>query len=236
MATFEVFAQQTDGIKSIDGLKAALSSTLRDEGYANNILTSLTPGSVGNVAWFEFPEGYTETYLSENWQAVDPILQCSLRAKKAFYWDSSVRASKLSRDAKSFLHQCKDMGVHSGIVFPMFGPEQRCDVLSISKRDDLEVDPKRTPIMQAICTHAWLTYLELINDGASAIDDQPLTKRECELLLWLKVGKSNDQIATIMNISDATVQFHISNAMNKLGASNRISAVVMALQRGLIRL
>ena len=236
MTTFEAFADNTRDIANADQLKSALSSALLAEGFGNHILTSLSRRSVGNVAWFEFPKGYAETYLAEKWQAVDPILKLSMVARRPFQWNDVARQNHLSRSAKKCMQSCEDFGVHSGIVFPLFGPEQRCDVLSISQRERHEIDPKRIDILQAICTHAWWTYTRLTSNAESFTDDGQLTERECEVLLWLKDGKSNDQISEIMRLSDKTVQFHISNAMNKLGASNRISAVVIALQRRLIRL
>jgi DNA-binding CsgD family transcriptional regulator len=60
--------------------------------------------------------------------------------------------------------------------------------------------------------------------------------RERECLRWCKAGKSAWDISRILGISERTAQFHISNAMAKLGAPNRITAVVMAIQRGLLSL
>ncbi len=99
----------------------------------------------------------------------------------------------------------------------MFGPHQRCDLISISKRDSVDTDPSRVPILRAVCTHAWLTYLALSQNYPPA-STVVLTAREREVALWIKDGKSNEQIAQIMNLTDRTVQFHISNIMNKLGA------------------
>ena len=111
--------------------------------------------------------------------------------------------------------------------------------VSISKRyvSDAETDKKRLPIVQAICSQAWWTYVQLSRpDALQEHSSVQLSPREREALIWVKAGKSNEQIAEIMLVTERTVQFHINNAMMKLGASNRISAVVIGLQRGLIRL
>jgi DNA-binding CsgD family transcriptional regulator len=63
-----------------------------------------------------------------------------------------------------------------------------------------------------------------------------LTPRELEILRWCKEGKTRPEIGEILAISHKTVEFHLCNLMNKLGASNQITAVVMAIQRGLIAL
>lgn len=64
----------------------------------------------------------------------------------------------------------------------------------------------------------------------------PLTRQELECLRWCKEGKTNWEIGEILAISEKTAEFHLSNAMRKLGAGNRITAVVMGIKRGIISL
>jgi len=65
-------------------------------------------------------------------------------------------------------------------------------------------------------------------------DGVQLTPREGEVLDWVRKGKSYADIAEILSISRRTVEFHIKNVMDKLGASNRVSAVVIAMRRGIL--
>ena len=60
-----------------------------------------------------------------------------------------------------------------------------------------------------------------------------LSKREKEVLSWLKEGKSSWDIAAILNISERTVNFHVSNIMQKLNAVSRTQAVAVAIEKGL---
>jgi DNA-binding CsgD family transcriptional regulator len=70
----------------------------------------------------------------------------------------------------------------------------------------------------------------------SATEIFVLTGQEIECLRWCKEGKTNWEIGAILRISEKTVEFHLGNAMKKLGAGNRITAVVRALKLGLIAL
>jgi DNA-binding CsgD family transcriptional regulator len=63
-----------------------------------------------------------------------------------------------------------------------------------------------------------------------------LTSQELECLRWCKEGKTNWEIGEILTISEKTVEFHLSNSMRKLGASNRITAVIMGIKEGFIPL
>ncbi len=61
-----------------------------------------------------------------------------------------------------------------------------------------------------------------------------LTPRECDVLNLLAQGMSNQSIADALVVSVPTVKVHVSNILDKLGASNRTEAVVEARRRGLI--
>lgn len=53
---------------------------------------------------------------------------------------------------------------------------------------------------------------------------QPLSPRESEILRWVNEGKSNSEIAAILDLSLHTVKDHLKNAFRKLGVENRIAA------------
>ena len=63
-----------------------------------------------------------------------------------------------------------------------------------------------------------------------------LTERELDVLRRIVDGKSNKEIASDLDVSESTIKGHVSNLMAKLGASDRTSAVTIALRRGLVRL
>lgn len=61
-----------------------------------------------------------------------------------------------------------------------------------------------------------------------------LTKREIEVLHWVKEGKSSWEISMILKCSARNIDFHISNVKNKLNAMTRAQAVAIALHRKII--
>lgn len=58
-----------------------------------------------------------------------------------------------------------------------------------------------------------------------------LTEREAEVLVWIANGKSNKEIATILDISPRTVNKHLDRIFGKLGVENRTSAAVVSLKK-----
>ena len=71
---------------------------------------------------------------------------------------------------------------------------------------------------------------------AAHLLDNDLTPRELEVLLLIRDGHRNKQIAYELAISETTVNFHIKNLVDKLGANDRTHAVIIALRRNLLEI
>ena len=61
-----------------------------------------------------------------------------------------------------------------------------------------------------------------------------LTPREAVVLEQVAAGLTNQAIARRLRISPGTVSKHLEHAYRKLGASDRLTAVLRALRHGLI--
>lgn len=72
------------------------------------------------------------------------------------------------------------------------------------------------------------------HNGKNGYNGSFLSMREKEVLKWLKKGKSSWDISIILGISERTVNFHITNIMNKLDAMTRTQAVAISIEKGLI--
>ena len=71
---------------------------------------------------------------------------------------------------------------------------------------------------------------------AEHMGDDDLTARELDVLRLIRDGHRNKQIADRLSISENTVNFHVKNLVDKLGANDRTHAVTIAVRRGLLHI
>jgi DNA-binding CsgD family transcriptional regulator len=65
--------------------------------------------------------------------------------------------------------------------------------------------------------------------AAIAVDGDPLTGRELEVLALLERGQSNRELAQALGIAEGTVKYHVKNILRKLRARSRADAVARHL-------
>ena len=69
---------------------------------------------------------------------------------------------------------------------------------------------------------------------AERMGTEDLTIRELDVLEQIVQGKSNKEIGTELDISEATVKTHINSLLSKLGVTDRTQAATAAIRRGIV--
>jgi two-component system NarL family response regulator len=101
---------------------------------------------------------------------------------------------------------------------------------------------KDAPLNEVVeCIRAVARGARWIPPGVAAmlgkrVADRALTARELEVIRALTSGKSNKEIGTLLDISEATVKVHITHILEKLKVTGRTEAINVAMRRGLVHM
>lgn len=82
---------------------------------------------------------------------------------------------------------------------------------------------------------ARLTGGQLTQANAARRQVAQLTPREREVLALVGRGKSNQEIAGALFLSEGTVKSHVSAILLRLGLNNRVQAAIIAYEAGIVR-
>ena len=76
----------------------------------------------------------------------------------------------------------------------------------------------------------------LITKGSDNVKHQDfgITKREIEVMEYLVGGFTNKEIASALNLSSKTVEFHLSSIYSKIDCSNRSESIAFIIKNKLV--
>jgi DNA-binding NarL/FixJ family response regulator len=111
----------------------------------------------------------------------------------------------------------------SGFLLKDVSPEHLIAAVRLVRRGDALLAPSITRRL-----------VERFAPRASNQDLSVLTPRELEVLGLIARGLSNAELAGALTLSEATVKTHVARILGKLGLRDRVQAVVLAYETGLV--
>jgi len=121
----------------------------------------------------------------------------------------------------------------SGFLVKDAAPTELVAAVRTVAAGDAVVSPRITRRMLELFSRALPARGTRSDDG---VDPRlaVLTPRELEVLRCVGEGRSNGEIAEQLQVSEATVKTHLARILPKLGARDRVQAVVLAYETGLV--
>jgi DNA-binding NarL/FixJ family response regulator len=117
----------------------------------------------------------------------------------------------------------------SGFLLKDIRPEQLADAVRVAATGDALLAP-------AITRRLIEEFVRRPPPGSGPpAEVERLTERELEVLKLIARGLSNAEIAAELYLSEATVKTHITHVLTKLNLRDRVQAVVLAYESGLVQ-
>lgn len=185
-----------------------------------------------------YPEAWRERYVQQGYLAADPVVEHSQHSVVPLPWDEL--GERIAQDdlARKIFAEAAEFGLRSGVTLPMRGVHGDFSLWSLSSSEAPEVAYSRIrailPDLCLLALHLHEALDRLVESGVLEYVRPQLTARESECLLWAAEGKTAWETSQILGIAERTVIFHLQNAAEKLGCSNRQQAIARAIAQGLV--
>lgn len=208
----------------------------------DNILLAIVPkpGMKLEEAFMcsNYPSDWRTVYDQNSMAYVDPTVAHCINRTTSLVWSPDIFLNPAQQE---MYEEASSYGLRSGLTLPIHGPKGELGILCFV--NDQQPD-KRFERDMAQQLPALSLLRDIVFDSGIdfALPEHPiepipsLTPRELECLQWTASGKTSWEIAKILNCSEATANFHITNFRRKLDVGSRREAVVKALRLGLISL
>ncbi|TRW47409.1 response regulator [Georgenia yuyongxinii] len=128
-------------------------------------------------------------------------------------------------DLDEYVHGALKAGAR-GFLLKDAGPALLTQAIRAAADGDALIAPSVTVRLLAAFAHS--------QTGPPGQPVEPLTVREEEVLVSVAHGRTNDEIATDLHISQSTVKAHLASLMRKLDARNRVEVAMWAHETGRI--
>ncbi len=232
--------EQLDSLLNIQGeheLFATVTSLAHNIGFDYCAYGMRTPvpfsqSQPSTIMLSNYSPDWQNSYLENNYLTIDPTVQHGLRSSTPIIW-----SDELFSTTRNLWEEARSYGLNVGWAQSVHETNGGVGMLSLSRSHDELSERELADLKIKMSWLAQTTHLGISQNLLKNLLPDPrmqLTKREVEILRWTAVGRTACDISEILNISERTVNFHISNAITKLDASNKLAATVKAVTLGLL--
>ncbi len=170
--------------------------------------------------------------MQAGYVTVDPTVLHGRRTQAPLLWKDDVFS-----EAKPFWDEARSAGLRFGWAQSSLDGLGIGGMLTLSRSSEAlsasELALKESK-MRWLVNIAHLTLARALSPKLQRNVGIHLTPREVEVLKWTADGKTSADISEILLIGVDTVNFHVKNAIVKLGSPNKTAAVVRAAMLGLL--
>lgn len=236
---FDSFIDSCGMAQNAAALEGELAKTIAEIGFDKYAYIAFRGRSYNGRPYVvtNYPEQWHEHYSDQGYVNKDPVIASAQQTITPLNWQDMLDQGRRFREERRVIEEASEFGMLNGVTIPIHGP--RSDFATLTVASDLEPKEFRSLFGEfKYDLHLLSLYFhdevmrKVLSDETNPT--RPLSPREKECLLWTAQGKTSDEIATIVGISQETVVFHLKNAMRKFNVYSKHHAVVKAIISGTI--
>lgn len=189
------------------------------------------------------PEDWHALWCRKGYYQIDPVQHLAVASVSPFVWSYQPKADTVLQTVIKDCHTpvvryLRDSHMTCGVTVPIHMPKGGFATLTGLRSGSADAalkDARETLADFGLIAHALqeVAY-PLFDKDMRSCPSIKLTRRERECLSWAAEGLTAREIADQLCRSIATVTLHLNSAMQKLGAKNRVQAVVRAVHYRLL--
>lgn len=245
-----IVSEQLARLESFDSCLAYIHTIIGELGF-KTLIYDYTPvpmchkGSLITPTVFKTfnaPSDMPVFWCESGYYQIDPVQQRAAQRVTPFVWSfgshNSEWYSSLTPAHRPVARYVSDHGLTTGLTVPLHLPDGSFATFTAiveSNYADAEHQAQKYIGVILLLAHALQTKAsELLVPSDRCCAYIKLTRRERECLQLSAKGLTAKGIAATLNRSNATINLHLVSAARKLGARNRVEAVVRALHYRLV--
>ncbi len=241
---FEDFINDTRQASSGEALLGLLKRAVGDYGYDRISLwvindPDLPPQAHERGILHNFPEDVRHYYLENKAHLYDPIMRAQ-RAQpghlaRSLDWEAYEHCTPYKPEQTRLYQVAREGGLNHGLSTPLWGHRGLAASLGLASSQRQDAVHANIDMINALAIQFYISFKRLHGLAAPDTMQPALSVKESEILTWVAAGKTDEEIAIILNISRNTVDTHMRHIFAKMDVKNRVTAVVKGIMQGYIR-
>lgn len=181
-----------------------------------------------------YPKAWVNWFDAHKLGVLDPVHRASQVTNMGFIWDHVPGMIQLTSADFAILERARGEGIGDGFTVPAHIPGEACGSCSFATLPTRTLPEDYLLVAQLIGALAFEAARRINGVRSPGSQSPRLTERQRDCVLWMARGKTDWEIAQILDRSVETVVQHLNQARERYDVSKRPLLAVRALFDGYI--
>ena len=182
---------------------------------------------------FDFPGEFLDRYHKKKYIKIDVPMNAYFNTSEIQIYSDAIK--KYNNNILNAVElDSKEYGFYDGWIYGVDNIYKSYSFVFCVICSSIEKNERTKHIIKYLTNFLAVSYKNVLKKKEK--QKYHLTKREIEVINWLKEGKTYWEISQILNITESGVRFHVENLKKKFEVVSLTQAVAVAMSKGIISL